>query len=87
VASHGPSSIAKRNYTVSRHGRGGLEHRVAGLTLGGGLGWLMGKYGLALDNLRSVELVTAEGKVLASNKDEAPDLFWPFAVAEATSVW
>src|SRR5712671_1961128 len=35
---------------------------VAGLTLGGGLGWLMGKYGLALDNLRSVELVTAEGK-------------------------
>ena len=35
---------------------------IAGLTLGGGLGWLMGKYGLALDNLRSVELVTAEGK-------------------------
>src|ERR1700722_19099575 len=37
---------------------------IAGLTLGGGLGWLMGKYGLALDNLRSVELVTAEGKVV-----------------------
>jgi FAD/FMN-containing dehydrogenase len=49
---------------------------VAGLTLGGGLGWLMGKYGLALDNLRSVELVTAEGKVLRASKDEAPDLFW-----------
>src|SRR5579859_4112867 len=49
---------------------------IAGLTLGGGLGWLMGKHGLALDNLRSVELVTAEGKVLRASKDEEPDLFW-----------
>jgi FAD/FMN-containing dehydrogenase len=47
---------------------------IAGLTLGGGLGWLMGKYGLALDNLRSVELVTAEGKVVRTNQDEEPDL-------------
>src|SRR5215510_9717748 len=49
---------------------------IAGLTLGGGLGWLMGKYGLALDNLRSVELVTAVGKVVRTSKDEEPDLFW-----------
>lgn len=49
---------------------------IAGLTLGGGLGWLMGKYGLALDNLRSVELVTAEGEVLRTSEDEHPDLFW-----------
>jgi FAD/FMN-containing dehydrogenase len=49
---------------------------IAGLTLGGGLGWLMGKYGLALDNLQSVELVTAEGKVVRACKDEEPDLFW-----------
>src|SRR4030088_694667 len=49
---------------------------IAGLTLGGGLGWLMGKYGLALDNLRSVELVTAEGKVVRTSKDQEPDLFW-----------
>src|SRR5262245_11069717 len=49
---------------------------IAGLTLGGGLGWLMGKYGLALDNLRSVELVTAEGKVVHTSKEEEPDLFW-----------
>jgi FAD/FMN-containing dehydrogenase len=49
---------------------------IAGLTLGGGLGWLMGKYGLALDNLRSIELVTAEGQVLRASKDEEPDLFW-----------
>lgn len=49
---------------------------IAGLTLGGGVGWLMGKYGLALDNLRAVELVTAAGEVLRTNKDEHPDLFW-----------
>jgi FAD/FMN-containing dehydrogenase len=49
---------------------------VAGLTLGGGLGWLMGKYGLALDNLRSVELVTATGEVLQASGSEHSDLFW-----------
>src|SRR5262245_54769591 len=49
---------------------------IAGLALGGGLGWLMSKYGLALDNLRSVELVTAGGEVLRTSKDEHPDLFW-----------
>src|SRR6266516_2399849 len=49
---------------------------IAGLTLGGGLGWLMGKYGLALDNLRSVELVTAKGEALRTSEDEHPDLFW-----------
>jgi FAD/FMN-containing dehydrogenase len=49
---------------------------IAGLTLGGGLGWLMGKYGLALDNLQAVELVTASGKVLRASKQEEPDLFW-----------
>ncbi len=49
---------------------------IAGLTLGGGLGWLMGKYGLALDNLRSVEIVTSDGKVLHASNDENTDLFW-----------
>ena len=49
---------------------------IAGLTLGGGLGWLMGKHGLALDNLRSVEIVTAKGKVLRASKEENSDLFW-----------
>jgi FAD/FMN-containing dehydrogenase len=49
---------------------------IAGLTLGGGLGWLMGKYGLALDNLASVELVTAEGDAIRTSKDEKSDLFW-----------
>ena len=49
---------------------------IAGLTLGGGLGWLMGKYGLALDNLRSVELVTAQGKVVRTSREHEPELFW-----------
>lgn len=49
---------------------------LAGLTLGGGLGWFMGKYGLTIDNLRSVQLVTAEGRVLRASATEHPDLFW-----------
>src|SRR5262249_58209237 len=47
---------------------------IAGLTLGGGLGWLMPKYGLALDNLRSVEVVTADGSVTRVGADENPEL-------------
>ena len=39
---------------------------IAGLTLGGGLGWLIGKYGLAIDNLLSVDIVTADGRVLSA---------------------
>jgi FAD/FMN-containing dehydrogenase len=49
---------------------------VAGLTLGGGLGWLIGKYGMAVDNLRSVELVTADGRVVTASSSENADLFW-----------
>src|SRR5580765_1075182 len=49
---------------------------IAGLTLGGGLGWLMPKYGLALDNLRSAELVLADGRVVRASATENPDLFW-----------
>jgi FAD/FMN-containing dehydrogenase len=49
---------------------------VAGLTLGGGLGWLMPKFGLALDNLVSAEVVTAEGTVVTASESENADLFW-----------
>jgi hypothetical protein len=49
---------------------------IAGLTLGGGLGWLAGKYGLSCDNLVSVDLVTADGTVLAASATENADLFW-----------
>jgi FAD/FMN-containing dehydrogenase len=49
---------------------------IAGLTLGGGLGWLMGKFGTATDNLLSARVVTAAGEVLLASEDENPDLFW-----------
>jgi FAD/FMN-containing dehydrogenase len=49
---------------------------IAGFTLGGGLGWLMGVCGLAADNLLSVELVNADGAVLNVTADSDPDLFW-----------
>jgi hypothetical protein len=49
---------------------------LAGLTLGGGLGWFMGKYGLTIDNLLSVDLVTADGRVLRASASDHPDLFW-----------
>ena len=49
---------------------------VAGLTLGGGLGWLMGKYGLSIDNLTAIEVVTADGAVRIVDDEHEPDLFW-----------
>jgi FAD/FMN-containing dehydrogenase len=49
---------------------------IAGLTLGGGLGWLMPKHGLALDNLRAADLVMADGRVVRASAEENPDLFW-----------
>ncbi|MCZ6661983.1 MAG: FAD-binding oxidoreductase [Actinobacteria bacterium] len=49
---------------------------IAGLTLGGGLGWVMSSYGMAVDNVLSVEIVTADGEVQRASKDENPDLFW-----------
>ncbi|MBT7950746.1 MAG: FAD-binding oxidoreductase [Gammaproteobacteria bacterium] len=49
---------------------------VAGLTLGGGTGWVSGKFGLTVDNLISVDLVTAEGKYIKASDSENSDLFW-----------
>ncbi len=49
---------------------------VPGLTLGGGFGWLVRKHGLALDNLLSVDIVTADGRLLTASNDENADLFW-----------
>jgi len=56
---------------------------VAGLTLGGGLGWLMGKHGLACDNLTAVEIVTADGLLLRASANENEDLFWAMRGAGA----
>lgn len=49
---------------------------VGGLLLGGGIGWMVRAYGLSIDRLRSVELVTADGQLLRASADEHPELFW-----------
>lgn len=49
---------------------------IAGLTLGGGYGWLSGKYGMALDNLIAAEVVLADGQVVRVSAEEHPDLYW-----------
>jgi len=49
---------------------------ISGLTLGGGIGWLVRKYGLAIDALVAVEIVTADGRLVTASEDSHPDLFW-----------
>jgi FAD/FMN-containing dehydrogenase len=61
--------LATTGGTVSNTG-------IAGLTLGGGLGWLMGKHGLTVDNLLSADVVTADAEFHAVSAEREPDLFW-----------
>jgi FAD/FMN-containing dehydrogenase len=81
VRAEGGLNWAELNAATAEHGlvvTGGAISTtgIAGLTLGGGLGWLMAKYGLAADNLLTVELVNAEGDVLDVSEATDPDLFW-----------
>lgn len=69
------------NIATAAHGlatTGGIVSTtgISGLTLGGGFGWLQGKYGLSVDNLLAAEVVTAEGDVLDASEDDYADLFW-----------
>ena len=69
------------NFATAAHGlatTGGVVSTtgISGLTLGGGYGWLQGKYGLSIDNLLAAEVVTAEGDVLEASEDANADLFW-----------
>ena len=81
ATAQGGATWADFNIAAGEHGlavTGGLisSTGIAGYTLGGGLGWLMSKYGLAADNLESVELVTASGEVLQVDEASHPDLLW-----------
>jgi FAD/FMN-containing dehydrogenase len=81
VTIEGGATLADLDATTQAHGLAtpvGINSTtgIAGLTLGGGFGWLSRKYGMTVDNLESAEVVTAAGHVVRASATDHPDLFW-----------
>ena len=84
----GATSTARRGARPGHHRRNrGCHAGVAGLTLGGGIGWLMRKHGLAVDNLLAADVVTADGERLRVSGPSTPTCSGRCAAAAATSAW
>ena len=75
-ATWGPIADALAEHGLALTSGDTVSVGVGGLTLGGGVGWLVRKYGLALDSLVAAEVVTANGEVVTASESEHPDLFW-----------
>ena len=81
VKVEGGCLLGRVDEVTQKHGlavsAGIISHTgVGGLTLGGGFGWISRKYGLSIDNLLAVTIVTADGSIIRASDTENPDLFW-----------
>jgi FAD/FMN-containing dehydrogenase len=72
----GEFDAATQAHGLATTGGTNTDTGIGGLTTGGGIGWLGGKYGLASDNLLSADVVTADGRLMRANAEENQDLFW-----------